>query len=205
MSARGSRFDQRRWLSRQNADSWPRGSDRNRLTQSITHGVCRRPRRSEPGRLPSDWACDAGAAIRLARGAGANGCGGEVTGTLHVHHEHAAAALHEAHSRSEHGQAEGCLYRASGLGQFRSAHADTVQPRSAGRATSGREGQCAAGDAADHFKVARFDNDASNEILRNIEKDIDAVRFDAPEGRIELPVKLRVHESVFVLLRSGQC
>ena len=51
-----------------------------------------------------------------------------------------------------------------------------------------------------NFKVARFDNDASNEILHNIEKDIDAIRFDAPEGKIELPVKLRVHESIFVPL-----
>ena len=32
-------------------------------------------------------------------------------------------------------------------------------------------------------------------ILRQLEKDIDAVRFDAPEGKIELPVKLRVHDS----------
>lgn len=51
-----------------------------------------------------------------------------------------------------------------------------------------------------NFKVARFDSDKSNEILRNIEKDIDAVRFDAPEGKIELPVKLRFHDSLFVPL-----
>lgn len=51
-----------------------------------------------------------------------------------------------------------------------------------------------------NFKVARFDNEASNVILRNIEKDIDAVRFDAPEGKIELPVKLRFHDSLFVPL-----
>src|SRR5437588_8988576 len=50
------------------------------------------------------------------------------------------------------------------------------------------------------FKVARFDSEKSNEILRNIEKDIDAVRFDAPEGKIELPVKLRFHDSLFVPL-----
>jgi hypothetical protein len=51
-----------------------------------------------------------------------------------------------------------------------------------------------------NFKVARFDSEKSNDILRNIEKDIDAVRFDAPEGEIELPVKLRVHDSLFVPL-----
>src|SRR5215475_5915773 len=51
-----------------------------------------------------------------------------------------------------------------------------------------------------NFKVAKFDNDKSTAILRQLEKDIDAVRFDAPEGKIELPVKLRVHDSIFVPL-----
>jgi hypothetical protein len=51
-----------------------------------------------------------------------------------------------------------------------------------------------------NFKVARFDSPAHTEILRQLEKDIDAVRFDAPEGKIELPVKLRVYDSIFVPL-----
>jgi hypothetical protein len=51
-----------------------------------------------------------------------------------------------------------------------------------------------------NFKVARFDDDKHTAILRQLEKDIDAVRFDAPEGRIELPVKLRVYDSIFVPL-----
>jgi hypothetical protein len=51
-----------------------------------------------------------------------------------------------------------------------------------------------------NFKVARFDSAKSTAILRRLESDIDAVRFDAPEGKIELPVKLRVHDSIFVPL-----
>src|SRR5438477_4592628 len=51
-----------------------------------------------------------------------------------------------------------------------------------------------------NFKVARFDSDKSTAILRQLEKDIEAVRFDAPEGKIELPVKLKVHDSIFVPL-----
>ncbi len=51
-----------------------------------------------------------------------------------------------------------------------------------------------------NFKVAKFDSDKSTGILRQLEKDIDAVRFDAPEGKIELPVKLRVYDSIFVPL-----
>src|SRR5438094_8389222 len=51
-----------------------------------------------------------------------------------------------------------------------------------------------------NFKVAKFDSDTSTAILRQLEKDIEAVRFDAPEGKIELPVKLKVHDSIFVPL-----
>src|SRR5471032_2616806 len=52
-----------------------------------------------------------------------------------------------------------------------------------------------------NFKVAKFDNEKGNVILRQLEKDIDAVRYDAGDGvKIELPVKLRVHDSIFVPL-----
>jgi hypothetical protein len=51
-----------------------------------------------------------------------------------------------------------------------------------------------------NFKVARFDDDKHTVILRQLQDDIQAVRFDAPEGKIELPVKLKVHDSIFVPL-----
>jgi len=52
-----------------------------------------------------------------------------------------------------------------------------------------------------NFKSARFDSDAHTAILRQLEADIEAVRFDAGDGKkIELPVKLKVHDSVFVPL-----
>ncbi len=52
-----------------------------------------------------------------------------------------------------------------------------------------------------NFKAARFDSDAHTAILRNLEADIEAIRFDAGDGKkIELPVKLKVHDSVFVPL-----
>ena len=47
-----------------------------------------------------------------------------------------------------------------------------------------------------NFKSARFPSDAHTAILRRLEKDIEAVRFEG----MELPVKLKVHESVFVPL-----
>ena len=51
-----------------------------------------------------------------------------------------------------------------------------------------------------NFKVARFDSDAMTAVLRKLQDDIEAVRFDTPEGKIELPVKLKVHDSIFVPL-----
>jgi hypothetical protein len=52
-----------------------------------------------------------------------------------------------------------------------------------------------------NFKVAKFDNEKGNAILRQLEQEIDAIRFDPGDGtKIELPVKLRVHDSLFVPL-----
>ena len=51
-----------------------------------------------------------------------------------------------------------------------------------------------------NFKVARFDDAKHTALLRQLEQDVDAVRFNAPEGKIELPVKLRLSDSIFVPL-----
>jgi hypothetical protein len=51
-----------------------------------------------------------------------------------------------------------------------------------------------------NFKVARFDSDQHTAILRQLQDEIDAIRYDAGDGKIELPVKLKVHDSVFVPL-----
>jgi hypothetical protein len=51
-----------------------------------------------------------------------------------------------------------------------------------------------------NFKVARFDDPKHTAILKKLEADVEAARFDAPEGKIELPVKLKVYDSIFVPL-----
>lgn len=51
-----------------------------------------------------------------------------------------------------------------------------------------------------NFKAARFDSDDHTAMLRRMQSDIEAVRFDTGAGKIELPVKLKVHDSVFVPL-----
>ena len=52
-----------------------------------------------------------------------------------------------------------------------------------------------------NFKVARFVSQAHTQMLLQLEQDIEAARFDLGDGDlIEVPVKLRVHESIFVPL-----
>jgi hypothetical protein len=51
-----------------------------------------------------------------------------------------------------------------------------------------------------NFKAARFDAEEPTAILRNLEADIEAARFDPGGGPIEVPVKLKVHDSIFVPL-----
>jgi len=51
-----------------------------------------------------------------------------------------------------------------------------------------------------NFKCARFDHPDHTAMLRELEADIEAIRFDAGGEKIELPVKLKVHDSVFVPL-----
>ena len=51
-----------------------------------------------------------------------------------------------------------------------------------------------------NFKVARFDSDKYTQLLREMQAGIEAVRWDVGGDRIELPVKLKVHDSVFVPL-----
>ena len=51
-----------------------------------------------------------------------------------------------------------------------------------------------------NFKSARFPSDAHTALLRELEAGIEAARFDDGKEKIELPVKLKVHESVFVPL-----
>src|SRR5207244_5452604 len=51
-----------------------------------------------------------------------------------------------------------------------------------------------------NFKAARFAAVAPTALLRALEADIDKARYDAGDGPIEIPVKLKVHDSIFVPL-----
>ena len=51
-----------------------------------------------------------------------------------------------------------------------------------------------------NLKSARFTRDEDTAILRELQDDIEAARFEVGGQKIELPVKLKVHDSVFVPL-----
>jgi hypothetical protein len=51
-----------------------------------------------------------------------------------------------------------------------------------------------------NFKAARFEDEKHTALLRQLERDIEAARFEKDGEKIELPVKLKVHDSVFVPL-----
>src|SRR5207245_9797241 len=51
-----------------------------------------------------------------------------------------------------------------------------------------------------NFKAARFAAEQPTALLRQLEADIEEARFDAGDGPIEIPVKLKVHDSLFVPL-----
>jgi hypothetical protein len=49
-----------------------------------------------------------------------------------------------------------------------------------------------------NFKAARFGAEESTALLRQLAADVEAARFDPGGGPIEIPVKLKVHDSLFV-------
>lgn len=51
-----------------------------------------------------------------------------------------------------------------------------------------------------NFKAARFGTDEATALLRNLEADIEQARLLTADGEVEIPVKLKVHESIFVPL-----
>ncbi|MGE0699211.1 MAG: hypothetical protein AB7O57_08975 [Hyphomicrobiaceae bacterium] len=51
-----------------------------------------------------------------------------------------------------------------------------------------------------NFKSARFDSAAHTQVLKDMESDVEAARFTVDGKPLEVPVKLKVHDSIFVPL-----
>ena len=51
-----------------------------------------------------------------------------------------------------------------------------------------------------NFKAARFEDEEHTQILRDLQADIEAILYDPGDGATKIPVKLKVHDSIFVPL-----
>jgi hypothetical protein len=51
-----------------------------------------------------------------------------------------------------------------------------------------------------NFKAARFVSEPFTQILRQLQSEIESIRYDTGSAKIDLPVKLKVHDSIFVPL-----
>tara|TARA_B100000900_G_C20578862_1_gene716579 strand:- start:615 stop:1676 length:1062 start_codon:yes stop_codon:yes gene_type:complete len=51
-----------------------------------------------------------------------------------------------------------------------------------------------------NFKAAKFELDEQTQILRDLQSDIEKIKYDLDGEKIDLPVKLKVHDSIFVPL-----
>ena len=144
----------------------------------------------------------AGAAVPLARRARTARCGGEVAGAVHVDHEHAAAALREAHPRPRLRGAEARLHRCRRVwDSFDPNFLTLCSPDPQAIRPPDEKVNVLMVTLPTNFKAAKFDDEKGTAILRQLEKEIDAIRFDPGDGtKIELPVKLRVYDSIFVPL-----
>ena len=117
--------------------------------------------------------------------------------SVHVDHEHAAVAVPCAHPRLGRASAARLLHRPGSVGRLRSRAGDALQPGPAGVPSAGREDQRAAGELADQFQgralsVGSAHRDAARPAGRH--------RSGALRRAWRLPVKLKVHDSVFVPL-----
>ena len=185
LPARRGRPDQCGRLSRAPAGARPQGPGRDRFAQAAGQGVGRGPRATSN---PADYDL-VGLAMQEPqyRSPGVRellDAVGEVEGAVHVDHEHAAAALHEAHSRPRRRDAQARLYRPDRVGQFRARPAHAVQPRSAGDPPAGGKGQRAAGDAADQLQGRALRQTTNTpRSCASSRTDIEAVRFDVGGGQ----------------------
>ena len=147
------RPDQRRRLQGAPAGARPRRAGGAGVAQAARQGDGRPRHRRRSQGLRSGRALHAGAAIPLAWRARTARCGGEVAGAVHVDHEHAAAALREAHPGPRLRGARAGLHRARVWDTFDPEDHHAQQPRPAGDPSAGREGERADGHAADQLQM----------------------------------------------------
>jgi len=111
-------------------------------------------------------------------------------------HEHAAFALSQAHPGTGGHGPRGGLHQCPDLGTVQAGTGDAVLARSAGLPSAGEAANVLHVGLPTNFKAAAFEDEKHNQLLRELEADIDAVKLDGHD----VPVKLKVFDSLFVPL-----
>ena len=86
------------------------------------------------------------------------------------------------------------------MGRFGSSADHSCESRPASFPAARPAKECPAGRLADQFQSLAFRREKPTALLRSLETDIEAARFNSADGAIEIPVKLKVHDSIFVPL-----
>jgi hypothetical protein len=119
---------------------------------------------------------------------------------VHVDHEHAAAAVPEAHPGLNAEAIRGAYADATVWDSFDPAFMTLCSPDPQAFRPPDEKVNVLQVRLPTNFKAARFDSDAHTAILRQLEADVEGARYDDGGKKIELPVKLKVHDAIFVPL-----
>ena len=107
----------------------------------------------------------------------------------------------EAHSRARRRRAAAVLHRPDRVGQFRPGVMTLCSPDPQAFRPPEEKVNVLQVTPADQLQGGALRVRRSTpRMLRQLAADIEAARFDAGDGEIELPVKLKVHDSIFVPL-----
>ena len=108
--------------------------------------------------------------------------------------EHAADALSQAHPQSRNEQLAACFTTLDGWRDFEPGLVSLCSPDPQAFRLPDTGANVLHVGLPTNFKAAPFELSEHNEMLKELEADIDAVRVDGKE----IPVKLRAHDSLFV-------
>ena len=121
------------------------------------------------------------------------------------HHEHAAVAIPQTHTGLSTETLEACYADPGVWKDFDPALTTLASPDPQAFRPPDQPKNVLHVGLPTNFKAARFDGSDTTALLRNLEADVEAARFDPGDGAIEIPVKLKVHDSILCRWPNGRC
>ena len=116
------------------------------------------------------------------------------------HHEHAASCLSQAHSGTRNCRRWRLVTQTQACGRISTADDDARKSGSAGIPPARSAQELLAGGFADKLQSRPLRSRGADDATQKSRRRNRAARFDPGDGPIEIPVKLKVHDSIFVPL-----